>query len=237
MRCFYLMALLLTGTLSTLWSTPSVRIRAALPSPQPVGTVIGITAVPKEDGDPLKTFTKLRYRFSVSVDGSDFRIVQDFGPKVALAWRPELYEHEARVKVAVLNVESKETGDAELPFRIVARAAATAPLATPTASPLVALFSFGACPAGSRFRVAFQRQSDTEVRRTGLEPCRAPRSSNIYVAGMRADSSYSLHSEVLTGDGVESGPPVPFHTASPTAPLRPWPSPSAKEPRTCPSRS
>jgi hypothetical protein len=212
MRWLYVLPLILAGSLSSAWSKPSVRIRTSLPSPQPVGTVIGVTAVPKEEGDPLKTFQKLRYRFSVSVDGAGFRIVQDFSPKVALAWRPELYEHEARVKVSVLNVESKETGEAEMPFRVVSRAAGPTPLATPTASPLVALFSFAACPAGSRFRVAFQRQGDSEVRRTGLESCRAPRSSNMYVAGMRADSVYTLHSEVVTGDGVETGPAVSFHT-------------------------
>src|SRR5947199_3008718 len=189
MRFFYVPLLIVAGSLSNAWSKPSVQIRTSLPSPQPVGTVIGVTPVPKEDGDPLKTFMKLRYRFSVSVDGADFRIVQDFSPKYAFAWRPELYEHEARVKLTVLNVESKETGDAEIPFRIVSRAAGPTPLATPTASPLVALFSFGACPSGSHFRVAFQRQGDAEVRRTGLESCRGPRSSNMYVAGMRADSA------------------------------------------------
>jgi len=211
MRCFYLLPLLVVGSLSTAWSKHSVQIRTNLASPQPVGTVIGITAVPKEDGDPMKVLNKLRYRFAVSVDGAAFHIVEDFGPRPTFAWRPELYEHDARVKVTILNIESKETGDAELPFRVVARTAGT-PLATPTANPLVALFSFPACPAGSRFRVAFQRQGDTEVRRTGLEPCRAPRSSNMYVAGMRADSLYTLHSQVLTGERVESGPAVPFRT-------------------------
>src|SRR4051794_33488223 len=128
MRPLYVLPLILAGSLSSAWSKPSVRIRTSLSSPQPVGTVIGITAVPKEEGDPLKTFQKLRYRFSVSVDSADFRIVQDFSPKFAFAWRPELYEHEARVKLAVLNVESKETGDAEMPFRIVSRAAGPTPL-------------------------------------------------------------------------------------------------------------
>src|SRR5689334_876580 len=140
MRWLYTM-LVVAGCLSNAWSKPSVRLRTALPSPQPVGTVIGLTAVPKEDGDPMKTFQKLRFRFSVSVDGSPFRIVQDFGVRFSIAWRPELYEHEARLKVAVLNVESKESGEAEMPFRIASRAAGATPLATPTASPLVALFS------------------------------------------------------------------------------------------------
>ena len=33
---------------------PSVRLAATLPSPQPVGTVIGVMAVPKDEGDPEK---------------------------------------------------------------------------------------------------------------------------------------------------------------------------------------
>src|SRR5437868_9517942 len=131
MRCRYMLPLLVAGVLSNAWSKPSVQIRTTLPSPQVVGTVIGLTALAKEEGDPLKTFQKLRFRFSVSVDGADFRIVQDFSIKVSLAWRPELYEHEARVKIAILNVESKETGEAEMPFHIVSRVAGSTPLATP----------------------------------------------------------------------------------------------------------
>src|SRR5438128_2342802 len=106
MRCFFLLPLLLVASLSTGWSKPSAQIRTNLASPQFVGTVIGITAVPKEDGDPMKVLNKLRYRFAVSVDGAAFHIVGDFGPRPTFAWRPELYEHDARVKVTILNVES-----------------------------------------------------------------------------------------------------------------------------------
>ena len=204
--------MVLAGLASVAWSKPSVRLLTALPSPQPVGTVVGLTAVPKEDGDPLKLINLLRYRYMVSVDGGPFRMLSDFGRSPGFAWRPELYEHEARVKVTVMNTDTKETGEAELPFRVVPRVTGGQPVAVPTASPLVALFSFPACPAGSQFRVAFQRKGETESMRTGVEPCRAPRSSNIYVAGMRADSEYSLHAEVLTGSSVEPGPAVPFRT-------------------------
>ena len=81
----------------------------------------GLTAVPKEEGEPMKVGNNLRYRFSVSVDGSPFRIVRDYSSRSVFAWRPELYDHEARVKVAVLNIESKETGEVELPFRVTSR--------------------------------------------------------------------------------------------------------------------
>src|SRR4051794_19500389 len=101
----HLLSVLFAGFVSISWCKPSVRIMSSVPSPQPVGTVIGITAVPKDDGDPLKMIRKMRFRFSVSVDGSEFRIVRDYSPGLLFAWRPELYEHEARVKVNVLNVE------------------------------------------------------------------------------------------------------------------------------------
>lgn len=191
---------------------PSVRLLSSLPSPQPVGTVIGLTAVPKDEGDPLKLFPKFRLRFSVSTDGSEYRIVSDFSPQPLFAWRPELYEHDARVKVTLLNIETKKTAEAEMPFRIVARVTGQQASATPTTNPLVALFSFPPCPSGSQYRVAFRRQGETDVHRTGLEPCRANRTSNIYVAGMRSESEYMLNPEVITDGKVVSGQAVPFRT-------------------------
>jgi hypothetical protein len=194
------------------WSAPSVRIVPALASPQPVGTVIGLTAVAKEEGDPLKLFPKLRVRYSVSVDGAPFRVVRDFSPEPNFNWRPELFEHQARVKVTLKNIVTKMTADSELPFQIVARAKGQQPVVTPTANPLVALFSAPACPQSSRFRVAFRRAGDSgEWFRTGIEPCSA-RTSNIYVAGMLADSNYEIHAETLTGDASKPGGSVTFHT-------------------------
>ena len=148
----------------------------------------------------------------MSVDGSPFRIIRDFSRNPSLAWRPELYEHEARVRVTVLNKETKQTGEVELPFRIISRVKGEQPVATPTANPLVALFSSPPCAEGSQFRVAFKRKGDSDSSHTPLEPCKASRSSNIYVAGMRADSVYDLHAEVVTAGQTKSGPEAPFHT-------------------------
>lgn len=193
-------------------SAPTARLLANLPSPQPVGTVIGLTTVPKEEGDPLQQMGRLMFRYSVSVDGGSFRIVRDFRGDPSFAWRPELFEHEARVRVTVRNTETKQSGDAELPFRVVSRVKGTQPVATPTANPLVALFSAPPCPEGSLFRVVYKREGTGEESRTGTEPCRGSRSSNQYVAGMRADSPYDLRAEVLTSGKASSGPVVPFHT-------------------------
>ena len=191
---------------------PTVQIFTDHTSPQPVGTVIGISAVGKDEGDPDKYLRLLRYRFSVAEHGDTFRILRDFNQNSEFAWQPELYEHDARVKVTVLNTKTKQTGELEIPFRVDPRASGKNSVAIHTSHPLVALFSFPACPDGSQFRVAFQRQGETLTRRTGVIPCSPSHTSNLYVAGMRADSEYTLRSEVLTGDKIKEGAAVPFHT-------------------------
>jgi arylsulfate sulfotransferase len=201
---------LVIASVSGCWAAapPTVKIFAESPSPQPVGTVIGITTQAKDEGERQKYGPLMRYRFSVAGEDGTFHIVHDFGRSSDFAWLPDLYEHDARIKVTVLNTQTKETAEAELPFRITPRVSGAAH----TSNPLVALFSFPACPEGSQFRVAFERQGDPATQRTGLSACRASKTNNLYVAGMRADSDYTLRSEVVHGDDVKKGPPVPFHT-------------------------
>jgi hypothetical protein len=193
-------------------ATPSVQIFTDRTSPQPVGTIIGVSAVGKDEGDPDKYMQLLRYRFSVAEVGDKFRIVRDFTGNSELAWRPELYEHDARLKVTILNTKTKETADEVISFRINPRVTGGSPVVVHTSHPLVALFSFPSCPDGSHFRIAYQRQGETLTRRTGLTPCQASHTSNQYVAGMRADSDYTLRAEILTGDKTHAGPACSFRT-------------------------
>ncbi len=173
------------------YAAPTVRIAPNVTSPQLVGTVVGLSSSAKDEAKGM-----IVYRYSVSEDGGPFRIVRDFSQAANFAWRPALYEHDARVRVTARNNETKQTADAELPFRVSSRVAGDQPLATPTANPLVALFSAPACPEGQQFQVVFQRKGDPgEPFRTSPEPCRGTRSSNVYIAGMRPDSIYEMHTE------------------------------------------
>ncbi|MGC4054958.1 MAG: hypothetical protein QM757_39455 [Paludibaculum sp.] len=213
MRTLALLAFAVVASLPACWSAPAVRLLSNLSSPQSVGTVFGLTAIPKEEGEPLKLMGKYRFRYSVSVDGAAFRVVRDYSPQQGFAWRPELFEHDARVKVTMKNVTSKLTAEAELPFRVVARAVGQKTVVTPTANPLVALFSAPPCPEGSRFRVMFRREGEAgKDQRTGSQPCTGSRTNNIYVAGMLADSAYEMRAEVVDGDSAKPGPPASFHT-------------------------
>ncbi len=195
------------------WSKTNVELVCSLPSPLTVGDAVWLRAKPTVDGDPEKQRSLLRFRFSVSVDGGPFRILSDFKLGPAFIWRPDLYEHDARVKVTMRNTSTHESVESELPFRVLPRWTSGTPVVSPTPVPLVALFSAPACPQGSSFRVAFHPAGDSsQILRTSAEPCQMTRTNNVYVAGMRPDTTYDMHSEIVTGASLQAGPSVPFHT-------------------------
>jgi arylsulfate sulfotransferase len=185
----------------------SIKLETSVSSPQPVGSVIGI--LPRVEISSPSMYT---YRYSVSTAGGPFRIVRDFSQAADFSWTPDLYEHEARVRVTFRNNATRETAESEIPFRIVSRVKGTNPVITPTSHPLVALFSAPACPEGSEFRVAFRRQGEEVPMHTPAEPCRANISRNVLVAGMRADSDYQMRAEVLKSGAPKPGAWMPFHT-------------------------
>ena len=209
MKKLYVLALALALGLTVFAASEgplSVTLLPNLPSPQKVGTII--TLVPR-----LKNSTHATYvaQYSVSVDGGAFHMIRDFSQDMMFTWSPELYEHEARVRVTVRDNDTMKTASAELPFRIVSRIKDGRPVVTPTSHPLVALLSAPPCPVGSQFRVEFRRVGDSLSSHTSAEPCRAGRSSNVYVAGMRADTEYEMRPETM-GGAIESGAWITFHT-------------------------
>jgi hypothetical protein len=197
---------------------PSVQLLSNKPSPQPVGTPIGLTAriesagPPPAGPPPAGAPPALVFRYSVSVDGGPFRIVRDYSQAREFVWAPALQEHRATVRLTVRDNKTKETAQSDLVFQIVSRMKGTAPVITRTAHPLVPVFSAPPCAEGSQFRVAFRREGDENIIRTPLQPCRSNGSNNAYVAGMRADTDYRMRSEVVNGSKAITGAWLPFRT-------------------------
>lgn len=187
----------------------TVHLLTSLPSPEPVGTPIGLTTSIGMESFSRDMFV---FQYSVSVNGGPFRIVKDYSQSFTFAWAPELFEQSATIRVKVRNNETKATGEATVPFQFVSRVKGTAPVVTPTAHPLVALFSAPACPVGKQFRVAFHAEGEEAMSHTPSQACRDSISNNVYVAGMRADTEYRLRSEVVAGTSVTPSAWVPFHT-------------------------
>lgn len=145
------------------------------------------------------------------MNGGPFRIVRDFSQSRDFAWMPELYEHEATIRVTARNNDTKETAEDETHIQIVPRAKSK-PAVTPTANPLVALFSAPACAEGSQFRVAFHAEGEESISRTPAEACRGSISNNVLVAGMRADTEYRMRAEWSGSGGEKHGEWLPFRT-------------------------
>lgn len=183
----------------------AVHLYSSLPSPQMVGTPVGLMPRVENEGKGM-----LVVRYSVSVNGGPFRMVRDYSQQLHFAWAPELFEQSAIIRMNVRNNETKATAQDELAFRILPRAKG-APVVTPTAHPLVALFSAPPCPEGTQFRVAFSAVGE-EPSRTPAKACRASVTSNEYVAGMRAETEYRLRAEWTTGGRVKTGGWLPFRT-------------------------
>lgn len=154
----------------------------------------------------------LVFRYSASINGGPFRIVRDFSQQRDFTWAPELYEHAATIRVTARNNESKETAQDEMRFQITSRIKGKAPVITPSAHPLIALFSAPACPAGTSFRVAFHADGEDATMRTSARPCGGSVSSNVWVAGMRSDTEYRLRAEWESGGKVKAGDWAPFRT-------------------------
>ena len=62
----------LLAAVTLCWAAPTAQIFTEIPSPQPVGTLIGITAIGKDEGEPEKYAGLLRYRFSADDEGGTF---------------------------------------------------------------------------------------------------------------------------------------------------------------------
>ena len=183
-----------------------VHLLSALPSPQPVGTPIGLTTRIANVSKGMHV-----YRFAVSVNGGPFHVIRDFSQNTDFTWTPALYEQSATIRVTARNNETKDTAADESSFKIVSRVKST-PVVTPTSHPLIALFSAPPCPEGSSFRVAFHAKGEESISRTSAQACRASISNNVRVAGMRADSEYSMRAEVMTGGTEKAGEWLPFRT-------------------------
>jgi hypothetical protein len=199
--------LLCLGSLAAYSSPLSVRLLPNLPSPQPVGTVISLT--PRLDGAKPGMYV---FRYQVKTGTGSFRVVRDFSQDSHFSWSPELCEQDATIRVTVRKNGSDETTEADLPFRITPRQVGSNGTVTPTANPLVALLSAPGCPQGSQFRAAFRRQGDESLSHTSLQACRADKTNNVYVAGMRADTAYEIRAETIKDGNVTVCEWIPFHT-------------------------
>ncbi|HLH19783.1 MAG TPA: aryl-sulfate sulfotransferase [Bryobacteraceae bacterium] len=196
------------------WSM-SVTLAASLPSPQPLGTPVTWTA----DVSGAAPGT-LWYRYRATYTGLNLRgrtvtfgynSLVDFGPNQAFTWSTIAREGPYEIEVTVRNLATGESATATAPFVLTSLVTGDQAVLTPTANPLVYIYSVPQC----RGRVRVQTTSpEGTVAATPFEACDSRYSVNFYVTGMRANTTYQVQPEMVDGASTVIGPPLTVTTAS-----------------------
>ncbi len=175
-----------------------ISLTPSEPAPQLVGEPITWTAtVP--DAPP-----GLVYQFSVGSPGGPFRMVRDFSPDDHFSWAP-MREGTYRVRVAVKDgFAATDAQSAVVPDEVGSRVTGDQPVVSPTANPLVALYSVPPGPVGT-VHVEFAVAGDNPSwRSTNDLPSLPSRSTNFFVAGMLPSTTYEMRDAF--SDGTTSAP-------------------------------
>jgi arylsulfate sulfotransferase len=190
-----------------------VQLATSLPSPQPLGTAVKLTA----SATDLQNGA-IFFRFEIGASSSSqLTIVRDFSPATTFSYTPAIYEGSYQFKVTARNNQTLKTSTRTIsPFQFTPLVSGLSPSVRPTAHPLVALFSAPSCANSSLMRVNFMQDGDSTPTYTSWRPCNPPVTMNFLVAGMRASSVYHMHSETWNGLFLSSGPALAFTTGAPT---------------------
>jgi hypothetical protein len=135
-----------------------------------------------------------------------------------LDWTASDYDGSFEIEVTARNLESGESVAASQVFEMESRVLSGGdPAITPTAHPLVFLYSAPSCAAGSRIQVEFRRMDGGAIQRTPYRDCQPGFSANFYLAGLRAGTEYTARHSIDTGSSVTRGARLTFTTGEPPA--------------------
>jgi hypothetical protein len=176
----------------------SVFLVPSKASPPPVGEQITWTATATNCGQtPV-------YQFSVGPVGGPAHVVRDFSPTNSFAWTP-MQEGGYYIKVTVKDGLGATAAHAAAVIDWAnSRVSGSQAVITPTANPLVALYSVPPSPEGT-VHVEFSVAGDNPSwRSTNVLPSIPGKSTNLLVAGMLPNTTYQVRH--VLGDGTTSSP-------------------------------
>jgi hypothetical protein len=178
------------------------------PAPQLVGEPVIWTATADDCGRDLV------YQFSVRAAGEPFPVLRDFSPANTFTWAP-MQEGRYRVRViAKEGYQATDTVSAVVTDVVDARATGSHAVVTPTANPLVALFSVPPGPGGT-VHVEFGVTGDHPDWRSTNEVPRVPgKSTNVFVAGLLPETTYQMRYVFTSHHHEHHSAPLPFTTGS-----------------------
>ncbi len=219
MQRFPMLALSTMGLLaSQLYATVQInQFTPSLSSPQQVGTTITWT-VAATDSNP----GPLTYQFSLGYKGLPMHVARDFALPNSFQWTPSRSEGIFTIQVIARDLASGQTATSSVNFTVQSRLVGGRATVTAMPNPLVALFSAPACPAGAFIAVFFHSNGLADLSQTNWTACNGAVSNNVYIAGMRANTTYIMQYAVESGGSIFIvGPTLPFTTGTPTETFSP----------------
>jgi hypothetical protein len=175
----------------------SVSLLPDKPAPQLVGEQITWTAKATDSGDnPV-------FQFSVGLTGGALQVVRDFSSHNNFTWAP-MQEGTYNVQVVVKDgFMGTVTASTVVADTVNSRVTGTNPVITPTANPLVALYSAPPTSA-SAMHVNFRPAADPNAPwvSTDTKPCLPGLSTNFLVAGMLPNTTYEMVSVTSQGSSA-----------------------------------
>jgi arylsulfate sulfotransferase len=204
---------------STVIAVPTVSVpTTSLPSPQPLGTTVTIKASASDTDSGI-----ISYRFEIGAAGSSsLNMERDYSVDPTFVFTPTESGGNYQFVVFARNNSTGNIGTNLLsPFTFKSLVTGNTPVITPTANPLVALFSSPPCATdGLYMRVNMLASGAPSSSFTNWKPCQADKNLNFIVAGMQAATLYHIFSETWNGTTATAGPALTFTpgTASVTFP-------------------
>jgi hypothetical protein len=170
-----------------------------------VGAPIAWTAAASEIGaNPV-------YQFSAATHGGSFHVLRDFSPANTFRWTP-MQEGDYDIKVTVKDgYQATETVSAVVPDAVASRVSGSQDVVTPTANPLVALYSIAPSSAGTAFVQFAVAGHNPDWRNTDVRTIVPGKSTNVFIAGMLPETTYEMRHVFSDGTGSE---PLLFTTGS-----------------------
>jgi len=118
-------------------------------------------------------------------------VVRDYGPVNTMDWTASEHEGDYDIEISARDLDTGAVALASAPFRFTSRVTGGTAVLSPTANPLVFLYSAPACPAGGTMRVQFQAP-DGFLQSTNAKLCDGRTTMNFYLAGMQSQTSYAV---------------------------------------------
>src|ERR1700730_4902853 len=135
----------------------TVTLVPSQPSPVRVGTMITWNASVSQASNGTTSQGSngtTWYRFRVRELGGAYQLIRDYGPLTSLDWTAADHEGSYEIEVSARNPATGESDTTSIVYQMLSQVTVFDPVVTPTAHPLVFLYS-ATCTGGIRMKVQF----------------------------------------------------------------------------------